>query len=70
MTQSIIDELLSLDIQRDQMEGESMALLEVSLMDVILRISKELKLKVKVVLREVSLMNFIFRICKEIKWKV
>ena len=51
------------------MQGESGAL-EVSLMNFILRISKEIKRKVKVVLLEVSLMNFILKISKEIKWKV
>ena len=42
------------------MEGESMALLEVSFMSYIPRISKEMKRKVKVVLLEVSLINFFF----------
>ena len=51
------------------MEGESMVLLEVSLINFILRISKEIKWKVKVVLLEVALMNFIFGISNEIKWK-
>ena len=40
------------------MEGESMALLEVSFMSYILWISKEMKWKVKAVLLEVSLINF------------
>ena len=39
-------------------------------MKFILRISKEIKWKVEVVLSEVSLMNFIVRISKKIKWKV
>ena len=52
------------------MEGESMVLLEVSLINFILWISKEIKWKVKVVLLEVSLMNFILRISNEVKWKV
>ena len=52
------------------MDGKSMVLVEVSLMNFILGISKEIKWKVKVVLLEVSLMNFILRISKEIKWKV
>ena len=53
ITRSIIDELDSWDIEGDQIEGESMVLLELSLMNFILRISKESKLKVKVVLLEV-----------------
>ena len=52
------------------MEGECMVLLEVSLMNYILRISKEMKWKAKVILLEASLMNFILWISKEIKWKV
>ena len=69
---SIIDELDSLDIQGDQMEGERMVLLEVSSKNLIpdLRMSKEIKGKVKVVLLEVSLMKFILGISKEIKWRV
>ena len=59
-TRSLIDELHSLDMQGYQMEGENMALLEESFMSYILRISKEMKWKVKVVLLEVSLMNFFF----------
>ena len=51
------------------MEGES-GLLDVSLMNFILRISREIKWKVKGMLLEVSLMNFIIGISKEIKWKV
>ena len=70
VTRSFIDEIHCLEIQGDQMEGESMVLLEVSLMNYILRISKEMKAKAKVVLLEASLMNFILRISKEIKWKV
>ena len=42
VTASIIDELHSSEIQRDQMEGES-ALLEVSKMNFILRISNDIK---------------------------
>ena len=53
VTRSFIDELYSWDIQRDQVEVESMVLLEVSFMNYILRISKEMKWKVKVVLLEV-----------------
>ena len=40
VTRSIIDELYSLHIQEDEMEGESMVLLEVTLMNFILVISK------------------------------
>ena len=69
VTQSIIDELHSSDIEGDQMEVK-VVLLEVSLMNFILFISKQIKWKVKVVLLEVSLKNFILRISKEIKWKV
>ena len=47
VTRSTIDELHSSDILRDQMEGES-GLVEKSLMNFILRISKEIKWKVKV----------------------
>ena len=67
---SIMDELHSWDIQRDQTERESMVLLEVTSMNVIFGINKEIKWKVKVVLVEVSSMNFILGISKEIKWKV
>ena len=45
-------------------------LLEVSLMNFIPRISKDVKGKVKVGLLELSLMNFIIQKSKEIKWKV
>ena len=59
---SIIEEVHSWDIQRDQMEGES---------GVTRSIIDEIdSLKVKVVLTKVSLINFILRISKEIKWKV
>ena len=57
-TRNIMDALDSLDIQGDQMERES-GLLEVSLMNFILRISKEIKRKVKEVFLEVSLIKFI-----------
>ena len=50
------------------MEGVSDVLLEVSLMNFILVISKEIKWNDKAVLLEVSLMNFIFWISREIKW--
>ena len=69
VTRRIIEELHSSDIQGDQREGE-IVLLELSLMNFILGISKEIKCKVKVVLLEVALENFIRRISKEIKWKV
>ena len=49
------------------MEGESIVLLEVSLTNFNLRISNEMKWKVKVVLLEVSLMNIIPRRFKEIQ---
>ena len=61
VTRSIVDELHSLDIQGDKFKVK-VVLLEVSLMNFILGISKEIKWKVKVVFLEVSLMNFIFRI--------
>ena len=60
-TRSIIDEIRSWDSQRDQMEDES-GFLEVSLMNFILGIFKEIKRKVKVVLLDVSLMHFILPI--------
>ena len=69
-TPIIIDEVHSSDIQRNQMKGESMVLLEASSMNFIDGIPKEIKWKVKVDLLEVSLMNFILGITKEIKWKV
>ena len=53
VTRRFIVELYSWDIQGDQLEVESMVLLEVSFMNYILRISKEMKWKVKVVLLEV-----------------
>ena len=67
VTGSIIDELHSWDIQDDQFEGESMVLLEVSSMNLILGVSKEIKWKSKVVLLAVSLMNFILGLSKKIK---
>ena len=45
VTRSIIDELCSSDSQGDQMEGEN-GVLEVSLMNFFLGISKEMKTKV------------------------
>ena len=68
LTRSIIDELHSWDNQGHQPEDESIVLLEVSSMNFILRISKEIKGKLKVVLLKVSLMNFILGISNEIKW--
>ena len=50
LTRSFSDELHSWEIQGGQMEGESMVLLEASLMNLILRISNDIKWKVKVVL--------------------
>ena len=70
VTRSIVDELHSWDIQGDQMEGERKVLLQVSLMNFILRISNEIKRKAKVVLIEVSLMNFILGKSREFKWKM
>ena len=49
----IIDELHSLDIQGDEMEGES-CVPRISLMNFILMIANEIKLKVNVVLLGVS----------------
>ena len=66
VTRSITDEVLSSDIQGAQSKVK-VVLLEASLMNFILSISKEIKWKVKVVRREVSLMNFILRISKEIE---
>ena len=65
INRSIIDELHSSDIQRDHMEVK-VVLLEVSLKNFILLISKEIKGEVKVVFPEVSLMNFILWISKDI----
>ena len=58
VTRSIIDEPHSSDIQEDKLAGESV-LLQVSLMDIIYGISKDIKSKVKVVIIEVSSMIFI-----------
>ena len=70
VTRSIIDELQSWDIHGEQPEGESMVLLEVSAMNLILGMSKEIKRKVKVVLLEVPLMNFILGISNKTELKV
>ena len=69
VTRTIIDELHSRDIEVDQREDEVVRL-GFSLMNFILRISNEIKWKVKVMLLEVSLINFILGISKDIKWKV
>ena len=70
VTRSVIDEFHFWDIQEDQIEVESVVLLEVSSMNFIQAISNEIKWKVKLVLLEVFLMNFILRISKEVKWEV
>ena len=67
VTQSIIDELHSSDIQRDDMEGEGRV--TESIIDE-LHSSDLVKSKVELVLLEVSLMNFCLLISKEIKWQV
>ena len=64
VTRSIIDELHSLHMVKWKV---NFVLPEVSLINFILGMSKEIKWKVKVVLLEVSLMKFIRRISKEIK---
>ena len=56
-TRSIIDELHSWDIQGDQMEVESMVLLELSTMKFMLGMAEKTKWKVKVAVLEVSSMN-------------
>ena len=61
VSRSIIDELHCSYIQGEKFNME-VVLLEVSLMNFILGISKEFKWKVKVVFLEVSLMTFILRI--------
>ena len=53
VTRSIVDELHSWDVQGDQREGERMVLLELSLMKLILGMSKKIKWKAKVMLVEV-----------------
>ena len=70
VTGSIIDEIHSSDIQQDQIQDESLVLLEVSSINFILGISKEIKWKVSVMLLEVSLMKFILGISKETKEKI
>ena len=66
VTRSLIDELHSSDIEGYLMEVK-VVLLEVSLMNFILRRSNEIKWQFKVVLLEVSLRNFILGISNEIK---
>ena len=67
VTRSIIDEIHSFDMIKWKVK---VVLLEVSLMNFILWISKEIKWKVKVALLEVSLMNLILPISKKIKYEV
>ena len=67
LTRSFINKHHSWDIQGGQMEVESMVLLEVSLMKFFLRISCEMKWKVKVVLLKAALSKFFLGILKEIK---
>ena len=69
LTRSIIDELHSLNIHRDQKEDES-GVIRIILDKCHSYDIQEIKEIVKVVLLEVSLMNFICRISKEMKWKV
>ena len=47
VTRSMIDELNPWDVKGDEMEAESMVLLDVSLINFIFGISKEIKWKVK-----------------------
>ena len=61
VTESIMDELHSSDIQGDEIEGESGVTRSI-IDELLLRISNDIKWKVKVVLLEVSLMNFFLRI--------
>ena len=69
VTRSIIDELNTWDIQVDQMEAK-VVLLEVSLMNFILQISKESKWKLKVVLLKRSFMKLVLWRSNQIKRKV
>ena len=66
VTRRIIDELGSSDIQGHQKEGEG-AITRSIIDELLLRITKQIKWKVKVVLLEFSLMNFILGISKETK---
>ena len=63
---SILDELHSSDMAKRKVK---VVLLQVSYMNFILGISREIKWKAKVVLVEVSLMNLFLRISNEMKWK-
>ena len=67
-TRGTIDELHSSDILGTRWKVK-VVLLEVSLMNLILSMSKQIKSKVKVALLEVSLMKIIVRISKEIERK-
>ena len=67
VTRSIIEELDSSNIQRDEMPGESGVTR--SIIDE-RHSSDMIQRKVKVVLLEVSLMKFILRRSRDIKWKV
>ena len=58
VTRSFIDEHHSSDIQGDQMEVESGVIRSI-IDELLLRLSNEIKWKVKMVLLEVSLMNLI-----------
>ena len=63
VTRSIIDQPHSADMVKWKVK---VPLLEVSLTNFILGISKDIKWKVRVMLLEVSLINFILRISKDI----
>ena len=67
VTRSIIDEIDSSDLVKCKVK---VVLLEVSLMNFILRLSKDIKINLKEALLEVSLMNFILRTFNEIKLTV
>ena len=67
VTRSIIEELDSSNIQRDEMPAESGVTR--SIIDE-RHSSDMIQRKVKVVLLEVSLMKFILRRSRDIKWKV
>ena len=66
VTRSVIDGLHCWDIQADQMVGESGVTRSI-IDELFLRIFKNFKWKVKVVLLEISLMNFILGLSKEMK---
>ena len=65
-SRGLIDELHCADMQVNEMERKSGVTRSIN-MNCILRISKEIKYNVKVVLIEVSLLNFILWISNEIK---